>query len=632
MSGPAQDDTGYATAEDTPLLLAPGDLLANDPAGTSILTIGNAYGGTVDYDIDGNIVFTPTPNYFGDAYFEYFALDDQGEISVAVVSVAITAVNENPVAQNDGGFFTTEDTPLFISGSVLRMNDSDPEGDAVSIQSVQDAVGGSVALDQNGNILFTPAADYYGPASFTYTISDGNGGTATATVDITVDPSNDSPEAGIDSAIAVVADTPLTIAAATLLANDDDVDGDTVSIVGVSNSVNGRVALNAQGDIVFTPYSDFRGPASFQYSIADGLGGYSTTQVHLIVGTGNAFGLMEDRALTVTAPQLLPYDPANPQSIQSVQDAVGGTVTMDAQGVISFVPVADYYGPASFTYTTLDALGNLTTSTVDLTVRPVNDKPVAVADHFDAEADTPLVLTAAQLLANDTDIEGDTLTILAVTAAQNGTVSLDQNGNITFTPAAGYTGDASFNYVVRDGNGGFTLGTANLSITNSVTGDAGDNTLTGSSGLDVITGAGGDDLMSGGTGSDTYRIDRGDGIDTVVQAGITDAAASTDTVQFCSGVAHDQLWFRQVGDDLRIDVIGETASSVLLADWYSDAASRIDRIDAVDGSYSLSAANVENLVSAMAAFSPPAAGQMTLAAAGLNDDLAGVLAANWQAA
>ncbi|MCW0235229.1 MAG: hypothetical protein OJJ21_16630, partial [Ferrovibrio sp.] len=173
---------------------------------------------------------------------------------------------------------------------------------------------------------------------------------------------------------------------------------------------------------------------------------------------------------------------------------------------------------------------------------------------------------------------------------------------------------------------------------NAIAGTTGNDTLSGTSGSDFLFGdagndtlAGGaaNDILAGGAGDDTYVIDRSDGSDSITQGDIADASTSTDILRFSTGVAFDQLWFRQAGNDLRIDVIGEAASSVYLKDWYGDSSRRIDSIETVDGSHSLSAANVANLVSAMASFSPPTAGQMTLAAAGLDDDLNGVLAANW---
>src|SRR4030095_3629721 len=118
---------------------------------------------------------------------------------------------------------------------------SDVDGNALSITSVGGATHGSVALS-NGNVVFTPASNYNGPASFTYTVSDGNGGTSTATVNVTVNAANDAPVAN-GNAVSTSEDTALTIVPATLLVNDTDVDGDTLTITSVQGAVNGTVAL-----------------------------------------------------------------------------------------------------------------------------------------------------------------------------------------------------------------------------------------------------------------------------------------------------------------------------------------------------------------------------------------------------
>lgn len=161
-----------------------------------------------------------------------------------------------------------------------------------------------------------------------------------------------------------------------------------------------------------------------------------------------------------------------------------------------------------------------------------------------------------------------------------------------------------------------------------VLGSAHADSLTGSSGSNELTGNGGNDAMEGGDGSDTYLIGRGHGVDTVVQAGITDASGSTDVLRFTANVAYDQLWFRQVGDDLRIDVIGESSSSVLLEDWYTDSSRRVDSIETVDGGHSLSAADVQALVDAMGSYSPPGVGEFVLNGQ-IANDLAPVFATTW---
>jgi trimeric autotransporter adhesin len=160
-------------------------------------------------------------------------------------------------------------------------------------------------------------------------------------------------------------------------------------------------------------------------------------------------------------------------------------------------------------------------------------------------------------------------------------------------------------------------GTANL----TGTGNAQDNTLLGNAGNDTLAGGAGNDWLEDTAGNDTYLFGGGDGQDRVTDHG------GTDTLQFGADIASDQLWFRQVGDDLEVDRIG-TGDKVTVASWYADAAAHIEQFTAGDGK-SLLDGQVDQLVSAMAAFAPPAAGQTSLPDA-YRQALAPVLAASWQ--
>ena len=172
---------------------------------------------------------------------------------------------------------TNEDQPLTINAATLLGNDTDPDGNPLSIVSVQGATHGSVAL-VGGNVVFTPDANYNGSATFTYTVSDGLGGLSTATVTLGIKPVNDAPVAVADSAT-TNEDTPVII---NVLANDTDVDGDSLTVTGATAS-NGTVVVNANNTLSFTPASNFSGTALIQYSISDGKGGTASAQVTVTV-------------------------------------------------------------------------------------------------------------------------------------------------------------------------------------------------------------------------------------------------------------------------------------------------------------------------------------------------------------
>ena len=189
-----------------------------------------------------------------------------------------------------------------------------------------------------------------------------------------------------------------------------------------------------------------------------------------------------------------------------------------------------------------------------------------------------------------------------------------------------------------DGGGGYNRIAAGTNFSNldfsttelvniaRIEGGGGDNQITGSQGDDVISGGGGMDTLRGGAGNDTYLLGRGYGKDTVIEQDAT--AGNTDTAQFLSGVAADQIWFRHVGSDLEASIIG-TSDKLVIKDWYLGTDRHVEQFKTTDGGLTLLDSQVESLVAAMASFAPPSAGQTTLPQT-YQDALAGVIAANWQ--
>ena len=224
---------------------------------------------------------TPDAGYVGPASFSYTVSDGNGGFDTATVNITVSAApNQPPVATDDSGS-TPVDTPLTFAPADLLGNDDAVDGDPLVISAVQDALHGSVAIVA-GNVVFTPDAGYVGPASFSYTVSDGNGGFDTATVNITVSAAPNQPPVATDDSGSTPVDTPLTFAPADLLGNDDAVDGDPLVISAVQDALHGSVAIVA-GNVVFTPDAGYVGPASFSYTVSDGNGGFDTATVNITV-------------------------------------------------------------------------------------------------------------------------------------------------------------------------------------------------------------------------------------------------------------------------------------------------------------------------------------------------------------
>lgn len=387
-------------------------------------------------------------------------------------------VNQSPEATDDTAT-GTQDTTLTIAIADLLANDSDPDGDNLYDFSVQSAVNGSVTI-VGDNIEFYPDADYTGPASFTYSITDGKGGFDTATVNLTIEATANLAPVVNGETFESDLDTAISTTIATLLANDSDPEGETLSITSVQDAVNGTVEI-VDDAVVFTPAAGYAGPASYTYTVSDGVNA-SVATVNLTINApaNQAPIALDDTAagtentpLVIQVADLLANDsdPDGDEILEfSIQDAVNGTVTFE-NGEITFTPAAGHTGPASFTYTITDSRGGFSTATVNLTIEaevvdPVNQAPVVTGEAFESIQGAAVSTAIAELLANDTDPENDTLSITSVQNAENGTVAI-VNDEVVFTPDAEYVGDASYTYTVSDGVNE-SIATVNLTITAEV--------------------------------------------------------------------------------------------------------------------------------------------------------------------
>ena len=209
------------------------------------------------------------PSPLPDGYAIIPLIDENDDVTLADND------NTDPVATDDAAT-TDEDTPVTID---VLGNDTDPEGDPLSIVGTPTALHGTVTVNADGTLVYTPDADYNGEDTISYEITDGNGGTDTAEVAVTIDPVNDAPVA-VDDADTTPFETPVVV---NVLGNDTDPDGDTLSIVGTPTSDDGTVAVNADGTITFTPNDGFTGDATINYEITDGNGGNDTAVVTVTV-------------------------------------------------------------------------------------------------------------------------------------------------------------------------------------------------------------------------------------------------------------------------------------------------------------------------------------------------------------
>ena len=413
--------------------------------------------------------YTPAADYTGPDTIEVSFSNGMTTV-VGTVNITVTPVDDAPLANPDSfaaGFAMT----LTTSTTTLLANDTDIEGDALSITEVTAATHGTATLT-GGNVVFVPEANFQGQASYAYRLSDG---TMSSLGNVTVSiGANSAPIAGNDTAPGTE-DTAVVIQAQALLSNDTDGDSQTLAITSAINPTHGTVTL-AGTTITFTPDANYNGPATFQYTITDGAATDDAT-VTVNLGAVNdaplavndaGFQATEDNQLTFTKAQLLGNDSdvdGDNLTITSVGGAVNCTVSLPASLIgdtVLLTPTPNFNGTASFTYTISDGTMSAT-GTVSVTVGAVNDAPIATDDTATGAEDTAIAISAAAVLANDTDADGQPLSVTAVANATNGTVSLS-GGAITFTPTPNFSGAAQFDYTVSDGTT-TDVGTVTVTVT-----------------------------------------------------------------------------------------------------------------------------------------------------------------------
>ena len=352
-------------------------------------------------------------------------------------------------------------------------NDSTEDGETLSIVSiVADPTNGVASIVTGGgeadNIVYTPNEGFTGTDQLGYQISDGNGGTDSAVVTITVNAASADPVALADSFVADSANV-LTL---NVLDNDT---GDSLTIVSVdTTSTMGDVQIASdQMTLLYTPNLSQPGVDEFTYTIEDGNGETATATVRVDVSVPN-----EDPVAVLDTFTVDVADAQNFAVLSNDTTEDGETLTIvavDTSSTVGTVMIANdgqsvtytadlnQPGLDTFTYTIDDGNGGMATATVEVTVVVPNEDPVATDDSF--TTDTAGTLTF-DVLANDTTQPGETLTIVSVdTTGSTGTVTISADGtSLSYAPNFATPGQDTFTYTIDDGNGGTDMATVTVTV------------------------------------------------------------------------------------------------------------------------------------------------------------------------
>ncbi|TOG41647.1 RTX toxin, partial [Vibrio parahaemolyticus] len=445
--------------EDTPTII---NVLGNDTFESTdkLVSLDAENGpknGTVIVNNDGTVTYTPDDNYVGKDTFTY-VVTSGGVSESTTVEVNVTPVNDAPVAKDDTAI-TDEDTPVTID-VLPNDNDNDIDGDKLSIQSasVPEAQGKVEIVD--GKLVFTPAENFNGQAEITYTVTDGQL-TDEAKVTVTVNPVNDAPTIKIDAVESITEDAVNTdTVVATLTVRDTDTPEDqlTVSLENNSNGyfvlVGNEVKLTQAGvDAVNNDELNLK-DLTISASVSDGVNPTANDSDSLIVNRVNDAPTVEnaiaDQELSEDfATYTIDLNDAFKDSDSALNFSVSGNsnvLVSIENGIATISPTADWNGSETLTFTATDPSGESVSQTVDFTVAPVVD---IKADSTNVVEDTP---TSINVLGNDTFEGKDKVVSLdAENGPKNGTVTVNNDGTVTYTPDDNYVGKDTFTYVVTSG-------------------------------------------------------------------------------------------------------------------------------------------------------------------------------------
>ena len=274
-SAPVANDQTVTLNEDetAPIILTASD--ANGDALTYQVVTGPSHG--ILTGQAPNLTYTPSQNYNGSDTFTFKANDGSLDSNTATITLSIQPVNDAPTAVDD---VVTTDEDIQIAAIAVLTNDTDPDGDTISIDDFTQPTHGTAGSNGDGTLTYTPDTDFNGTDSFTYTISDGNGGTDTATVNITINPVNDAPVAN-DQIVTLNEDE-----TASIILTASDADGDNLTYQIVSNPSHGTLTGSAP-DIIYTPAENYNGGDAFTFRVNDGTVDSSEATVTITVNPAN---------------------------------------------------------------------------------------------------------------------------------------------------------------------------------------------------------------------------------------------------------------------------------------------------------------------------------------------------------
>ncbi|MDW1551136.1 tandem-95 repeat protein [Vibrio sp. YT-18] len=462
---PVPQDQQFSVEEDGTLIFTDADLLtgATDIEGDNLTVEGVSYDGSDGILTDngnGTYTFAPNENFNGDVNFSFDVSDGTDTVS-ANIDVSVTPVDDAPVSGNLA-YSVDEDGSIRLSQEQLLSQASDVEGDALTASNL--SVNGNATVTQNddGSFTITPDADFNGDIDISFDISDGTN-TVQATADLTVNPINDLPVPQ-DQQFSVEEDGTLQFTDADLLAGATDIEGDDLSVTGISyEGTDGVLTDNGDGTYSFAPNENFNGDLNFSFDVSDGTDTVSANVDVSVtpvndppVAGSTSYTVHEDNSITISDAQLLANssDLEGDVSIDSVSySGSDGVLQINGDGTYTFSPNENFNGEVTLDVVVADEEGSTDVTTAGITVLEVNDPPVAGPTSYTIDEDSVLTFSESQVLLNASDVEGDVELVGIRYDGPDGIFTVNDDGTCSFAPNENFNGQVQLDVTIRDEDG-----------------------------------------------------------------------------------------------------------------------------------------------------------------------------------
>ncbi|KIP65980.1 polymer-forming cytoskeletal family protein [Vibrio harveyi] len=462
---PVPEDKTFEVEEDGTLIFTDADLLtgATDIEGDNLTVEGVGYDGGDGILTDngnGTYTFAPNENFNGDVNFSFDVSDGTDTVS-ANIDVSVTPVDDAPVSGNLA-YSVDEDGSIRLSQEQLLSQASDVEGDALTASNLSVDSNATVTQNDDGSFTITPDADFNGDIDISFDISDGTN-TVQATADLTVNPINDLPVPQ-DQQFSVEEDGTLIFTDADLLTGATDIEGDNLSVTGISyEGTDGVLTDNGDGTYSFAPNENFNGDVNFSFDVSDGTDtvsaniDVSVTPVNdPPVAGSTSYTVHEDNSITISDAQLLANssDLEGDVSIDSVSySGSDGVLQINGDGTYTFSPNENFNGEVTLDVVVADEEGVTDATTAGITVLEVNDPPVAGPTSYTIDEDSVLTFSESQVLLNASDVEGDVELVGISYDGPDGIFSVNDDGTCSFAPNENFNGQVQLDVTIRDEDG-----------------------------------------------------------------------------------------------------------------------------------------------------------------------------------